>query len=275
MTGGGDSEEADKAFTGAIPALYDRYLGPLLFQPYATDLAERVRVLAPGRILEIAAGTGIATRALIATLPPTGSITATDLNPPMLDHAATLTPAGRVTWRQADAMALPFADHAFDAVICQFGAMFFPDKETAFREARRVLAGDGAYIFSVWDRIEANEVAELVSNALAALFPGDPPAFLKRGPHSYHDELRIREDLSRAGFTRIDVDTVPLRGRAASVVDVATGFCLGSPLRGEIETRNTIPLDQAVRLIAQALAVRFGNGPIDAKLQALVFTAVR
>ena len=180
-------KETDKLFAGSIPEFYDRYLGPLIFAPYADDLAARVARLAPKRVLETAAGTGIATRALAQALPETASIVATDLNPAMIDFAAAKTKARNVSWRQADALALPFEDGAFDAVACQFGVMFFPDKRAGYREALRVLAPGGRFVFSVWDRIEDNEVPRIVTDAVAALFPGDPPRFLARTPHGHHD----------------------------------------------------------------------------------------
>jgi ubiquinone/menaquinone biosynthesis C-methylase UbiE len=266
--------ETDKAFTGAIPVLYDRHLGPLLFEPYAADIAARVARLAPARVLETACGTGIVTRALRAALPSGAAIVATDLNQPMLDHAATRL-GGGVTWRQADATALPFGDAAFDAVVCQFGAMFFPDKVAGFREAWRVLRAGGAFLFSVWDRIEANEPAQVVSDAVAALFPGDPPQFLRRTPHGHHDIAALRDRLAEAGFDHVGVETVALRGRAGSSRDAAIGFCQGSPLRAEIEARDPAALGRAVEAAAQALAARYGAGPVDGPLSAHVFTATR
>ena len=267
--------ETDKAFTGAIPVLYDRHLGPWLFEPYAADLAARVATLGARQILEIAAGTGIVTRALRAALPACASITASDLNQPMLDHAATRLPGGGVVWRQADAMALPFADGSFDAVVCQFGVMFFPDKPTAYREAWRVLRPGGSYIFNVWDRIEANDGSQVVSDAVAALFPDDPPQFLRRTPHGYHDTAAIRDALIDAGFASVAAETVDRRGRAPSHRDPAVGFCLGSPLRNEIAARDPGQLDRAVEAAATALAARFGTGAIETALRAHVFTAVR
>src|SRR5882672_1363712 len=142
------SPSSDKVFAGSIPKLYDTYLVPLIFEPYAADLVNR---LAPGslsRVLEIAAGTGVVTRALASVLPESVSIVATDLNPSMLDQAAALGTRRPVEWRQADAMRLPFRDGAFDAVVCQFGAMFFPEKSKAFSEARRVLSAGGVFIFN-------------------------------------------------------------------------------------------------------------------------------
>src|SRR5215469_14013615 len=121
--------ETDRVFTGSVPALYDRYLGPLIFAPYAADLARRVGAAAPSRILETACGTGIVTRAIAAALSDAAELVATDLNQPMLDHAAAQPGAARAVWRQADALALPFDDASFDIVVCQFGAMFFPDRQ--------------------------------------------------------------------------------------------------------------------------------------------------
>ena len=159
------AEQNDRAFTGSIPALYERYMVPLLFVPYAEDLAARAKALAPRRLLEIAAGTGVVTRVLAASLPAT-AITATDLNEAMLDFAITKLTARHVTWRPADGQALPFPDASFDMVVCQFGIMFFPDRVRGFREARRVLAPGGRYLFSVWADLGANDFPEAITEAL-------------------------------------------------------------------------------------------------------------
>ena len=267
--------QTDKAFVGSIPALYDRHLGPMIFEPYAVDMADRVARLAPKRILEIAAGTGIVTRALARKLPGV-PITATDLNQPMLDHAAEHAPAGSaITWQQADAQALPFGSGDFDVVVCQFGAMFFPDKPKAYAEARRVLAAGGHYLLSVWDRIEENPASDLVTRAVAGLFPDDPPRFLARTPHGYYDLTAITEALRASGFAAIRSETIEKRGRAPSARDPAIGFCQGSPLRMEIEARDKSRLDEATDAAAEAVAAQFGRGPIDSKIQAHVIEATR
>jgi ubiquinone/menaquinone biosynthesis C-methylase UbiE len=263
----------DAVFAGSIPATYDRYLGPLIFAPYAADLARRLAGMAEGHVLETATGTGIVTRELARTLPAAVRITATDLNQPMLDYAAAQTPDTRVTWRQADALKLPFADATFDAVVCQFGAMFFPDRMAAYREARRVLKPGGRFIFNVWDRIEDNEFADVVTEAVAALFPHDPPRFLARTPHGYHDTAAIRRELAAAGFEHVDVETVESVSRAPSHRDPAIGYCQGTPLRNEIEARDPARLEEATEAAAKALAARFGRGPVEGKIQALVVTA--
>jgi ubiquinone/menaquinone biosynthesis C-methylase UbiE len=263
----------DKLFAGSIPEIYDRFLVPLIFEPYAVDLAGRVAALAPSDVLETAAGTGVLTRALSQQLPAPAHIVATDLNQPMLDQAAKRQQAGTVEWKQADALALPFAGGSFDAVACQFGVMFFPDKVQGYKEARRVLRPGGRFLFSVWDRIAENEFADVVTQALAEVFPGDPPRFMARTPHGHHDVERIRQELKVAGFADAAIDAVDARSRAPSARHVAVAYCQGTPLRNEIEARDPTRLAEATDAAAAALASRFGPGPIDGKIQALVVTA--
>jgi ubiquinone/menaquinone biosynthesis C-methylase UbiE len=268
-------EETDKVFAGSIPAIYDRYLGPLIFEPYAIDLAARLADLAAGRVLETAAGTGIVSRALARTLPAAVTIIATDLNQPMLDFAAQQAGTERITWRQADALRLPFEDESFDALVCQFGVMFFPDKHAAYREALRILKPGGRFVFNAWDRIEENEFPDVVTEALAELFPQDPPRFLVRTPHGYHDVAKIRDDVGAAGFVQLKIETIARRSRAPSHRDPAIGFCQGTPLRGEIEARGKDRLGEATDAAAAALASRFGTGAIEGQIQAHVVTAMK
>lgn len=263
----------DKLFAGSIPEIYDRFLVPLIFEPYAIDLAGRVSALAPRDVLETAAGTGVLTRALASRLAPTTRIVATDLNQPMLDHAARRQRSGAVEWQQADALALPFGDRTFDVVACQFGAMFFPDKVQGYREARRVLRPRGRFLFNVWDRIADNEFADAVTGALAGLFPDDPPRFLARTPHGHHDVDRIRHDLKAAGFAEVAVDALDARSRAPSARDVAVAYCQGTPLRSEIEARDPARLEEATDRAADAVAARFGSGAVDGRLRAIVVAA--
>lgn len=267
---------ADAKFGGSIPQLYDHYLVPLIFQPYADDLAARVARYGPARVLEVAAGTGVVTRALARVLPPSAEIVATDLNQAMLDQAAAAGTARPVRWQQADAMQLPFPDGAFDAVVCQFGAMFFPDRAHAYAEARRVLAAGGLFIFNVWDRIEENEFAAVVTDTLAQAFPADPPRFLARTPHGYHDVAVIRADLARGGFTTApSCTTLAASSRAGTPDEVAIAYCQGTPLRNEIEARGRPGLAEATALAAAAIGRRFGDGPVEGKIQAHVIAVER
>ena len=226
-------------------------------------------------MLETAAGTGIATRALVRALPSGVRIVATDLNRPMLGFAASRTDAANVTWRQADALTLPVGEGTFDAVACQFGAMFFPDKVAAYREACRVLRPGGRFLLNVWDRIEHNELAYLVTEAVASLFPEDPPLFLARTPHGYHDADTILDELRAAGFVGVAIETVERHSRAASPRHPAVGFCQGTPLRIEIEARDPGRLGEATDAAARAVAARFGDGPLEARIQAHVIVATR
>jgi len=266
----------DKEFTGSIPEIYQRYLVPLIFDPYAQDIAERVRTIGATDVLEIAAGTGVATRAIAKVLPPAARFLVTDLNQAMLDMArASLKDDPRLEWRQADALALPFADESFDAVVCQFGAMFFPDKRRGFKEALRVLKPSGVFLFNVWDSIEENEFADVVTRALADLYPERPPKFLPRTPHGYRDEIIIRDTLLEAGFRMVEVDTLAHVSRCKSSRDPAVAYCQGTPLRNEVLELDPSGLDRATEHAAQALAARFGAKNLEGKIQAIVFKAHR
>ncbi len=266
----------DRVFAGSIPQVYERYLVPLIFEPYAMDIAARVARRTPDRVLEIAAGTGAVTRQLAKALPSNVAIVATDLNQPMLDHAASRGTVRDVEWRTADAMQLPFANESFDVVVCQFGVMFFPDKPKAFSEARRVLRPGGLFVFNVWDRIDQNEFAEAVTQALGSLFPDDPPRFLARIPHGYHDASVIANDLARGRFDRVpEIATLAERSRAKSPNIPAVAYCEGTPLRAEIEARDPSLLAKATDLAAAAIATQFGANDVNGKIQAHVIAVER
>jgi ubiquinone/menaquinone biosynthesis C-methylase UbiE len=266
----------DKVFAGPIPDIYDRYLAPLIFESYAFDLAQRIALTDPTIVLETAAGTGVLTRAIASRLPEYAHIVATDLNLQMLERAkARQIHDHRIEWKQSDALSLPFADHGFDVVACQFGVMFFRDQIQSYKETHRVLKPGGRFVFNVWDRISENEFADTVTEALAALFPRAPPRFLARTPHGYHDTESIRADLSAAGFANISVDTVKHISKASSPLDAAIAYCQGTPLRNEIQDRGTSCLDDATKRAAEVLANRFGTGKIEGRIRAFAITAIR
>ena len=266
--------DTDTNFAGSIPDLYDACLVPLLFEPYASDLARRAAGTEPGRVLETAAGTGVVARALAPLLNQRAQYVVSDLNQPMLDRAASRQgPDRRIVWRQADALNLPFEDNSFDTVLCQFGAMFFPDRIAGYREARRVLKRGGWFLFNVWDRIEDNEFAQVVTEAVGDIFPSDPPRFLARTPHGYHDVERIEVDVRAAGFSEIELVTVQKRSEAQNPGLPAIAYCQGTPLRGEIEARHPARLEEATARAAEAIAEAFGKGAVSGKIQAHVIAA--
>jgi SAM-dependent methyltransferase len=266
------SSSPQPVFSGSIAAIYQQYMVPMLFAPYARVLAQRFSETS-GHVLETAAGTGIVTREL-ATISKL-KIIATDLSAAMLEVARAEVPASNVEWRAADAGALPFASETFDAVVCQFGAMFFPDKPKAFGEARRVLRADGRFVLVVWDCIEENGITYAVSEAVREMFPDDPPEFFPKIPHGYSDRTQIEGDLRGGGFREFAIETLALRSPAASAADAALALCGGTPLRNELEARAPGRLATVIDDVTATLRRQFGEGAIDAKMQALVVEAQR
>jgi ubiquinone/menaquinone biosynthesis C-methylase UbiE len=270
------SEAPDAAFVGSVPEFYDRYMVPLIFEPYAADLVTRVRALAPADVLEVAAGSGVVTRAMAAGLLESVAITATDLNQPMLDHAAATGTAAPVTWRQADVMNLPFPDASFDVVVCQFGVMFFPDKVAAHAEVARVLRPGGNYLFSVWDSIEHNEFVRVVEQALTELFPSNPPMFMSRTPHGYFDDATLRDDLAASGaFASVSIDAVDAHSRAATADLAAKAYLEGTPLQAEIRACDPAGLATALDVSTAAIAQHFGAVDPVGKIRGFVVTATK
>lgn len=270
------ASSAGTIFAGAIPQLYNDFMVPMLFSGYAADTAGRVAALRPSSVLETAAGSGVVTRALAPLLGSGARYLVSDLNAPMLDLARALQPADqRLVWQVADALHLPEADEAFDVVLCQFGAMFFPDKVRGFAEALRVLKPGGSFIFAVWGSLSHNIITEAVMLALAEVFPDNPPDFIARIPHGYHDAARIGDDLRAAGFANIIIEVVDRVSTVPDALTAATAICQGTPMRAEIEARAPGQLGSVTDRAAASLGVRFGSGPISRPMQALIVTARR
>jgi SAM-dependent methyltransferase len=251
-----------------MPDLYDRCLGPVLFAPYARHLAGIAANRRPTRVLELAAGTGILTAELVRAL-PAASITATDLNPAMVDWGRAHVPGA--TWEIADAQHLEFPPASFDLVVCQFGAMFFPDRVGAFAEAARVLAPGGTLVLAIWDVVEASTLTAALVDALAQVRPDAPPSFVVRVPHGYADPGRITADVEAGGLGAVDLQRVVLPTRAESAAELARGFCLGSPLRFELEAQG--PVEELTEAVAVRMTEQLGAGPVDGELAAFVVTA--
>ena len=264
----------DVRFSGSVPANYERYMVPLLFRPYAEVLARRAAEFRPSRILETAAGTGVVTDALAAALPD-AEIVATDLNQAMLDVAVTRVGSASVSFSQADALDLPFDDGDFDLVVCQFGAMFYPDKVQGNAEARRVLRDGGHYLLAIWDRIERNPFSNLAHETMSRQFPDNPPMFMKRGPFSYYEPEWIERDLRAAGFDQIAIETVELRSRSPSAEDAARGLTYGSPMGIELEAYGEDALDRVFADFSRAALQVEGPAGFDAPMAAHIVTATK
>jgi SAM-dependent methyltransferase len=267
-------QEMELRFTGSVPASYDRLMVPLIFQPYADELARRALQLRPNRILETAAGTGVVTKALHEVLPD-AEIVATDLNPPMLDVAQQRVHSGKVSFQQADAQELPFDDGRFDLVVCQFGSMFFPDKVRGHSEARRVVRDGGHYLLAIWDGIDRNALSAATQRVLVELFPDDPPLFLREGPFGYSDPARIDRDLRQAGFSNVEIDTVQFRSRSSSAYDAASALCYGTPMSVELGDREPGSLHLAFEAVERSLREFEGSDGVEAPMSAHIVTAIR
>jgi ubiquinone/menaquinone biosynthesis C-methylase UbiE len=264
----------DKAFTGSIPDIYDEYLVPMIFESYAKDLAARVVARPVEDVLETAAGSGVLTRALAPMLSQEARLVVTDLNQPMLDRATQRQPHNdTIVWQQSDALNLPFEEDSFDAVCCQFGVMFFPDKRRGYAEALRVLRPGGRFLFNVWDRIEHNVFADIVTRVATGFLPDKPPQFLARTPHGYSDPEVIRHDLEAAGFSDISFEMITDTSTAAEASHPAIAYVQGTPLRGEVEPFGDDLLQKVTEAATREIEAQFGSGPVSAKIQGLVVTA--
>ncbi|HUZ91682.1 MAG TPA: class I SAM-dependent methyltransferase [Methylocella sp.] len=263
------------SFTGSIPEHYDRYLGPVIFADYAADIARRTVACGPARVLETAAGTGIVTRELRDLLPGSAQLVVTDLNPPMLEVARTkFRPGEQAEFQIADATALPFPDGSFDAVVCQFGVMFFPEKNKSYCEAHRVLAKGGRYLFNVWDSPRHNPFGRIAYDAVARFFPTDPPQFFSV-PFSYHQIDPIKESLMDAGFTDITIGVIRQDKEIPDMTLFAQGLVYGTPAIDQIQARGGPDSDRFVDAVAQALRQEFSADHGRLPLQAIVFSATK
>ena len=266
--------KTNQLFSHEIPKLYDRYAVPIFFEGYAEDIANRLAPYNPKVILEIASGTGAVTRALSSKFNSSTKIIATDINEDMRRYASTTKTKGSIEWKLADAMDLPFEDETFDAVVCQFGVMFFIDKIKGFSEVYRVLKKGGVFIFNVWGRLSENEFTYVVDESMKGIFRDNPPDFYSRIPFGYHNLKVINEDLVRSGFNgKIETQNVEKRSIADSPMDVAISLCEGTPLRNEILSRDKSKLDYSKQVASKAIEREFGSGRVDGKMKAYVVIA--
>ena len=265
--------EKNAQFDGSIPEMYDQHLGPLLFAPFARDLAARIARIRPRRVLEVAAGTGILTQRIRAVLPPDAELIATDLNEPMLEYAKRSDDrALKIEWKQADALELPFPDNSFDLLVCQFGVMFFPDKLRAMKQFLRVLQPGGHLLFNVWDSLEKNPFAEISHTTIGKSFQDNPPDFYKV-PFGCHNKKDLKQLVSEAGFEDIHIETLTIDSESPSAGNAAIGLVRGNPVVNAIRERGTADVGEIVRAVEGALADRYGNSPLKLQLQAHVVTA--
>lgn len=255
------------AFTGTIPGNYDQFMGPLFFEPYANDLAARIKEQPARKVLEIACGTGRVTKHLRKALPADTTLVATDLNAGMLAVAKYNLANENIEFKEADAQSLPFDDNSFDLVVCQFGFMFMPDKPKAFREVYRVLTTGGQLIFNTWDKLENNEASLIVRDVVTENLGS---AEFYNVPFSINTKKQIEKLLNDAGFNDINVSLVTKQGTGVTALEAAKGLLLGTPAFKQIaEARKTSP-EQLVSISQQRLEAVYGTGIITTELNAWV-----
>ena len=263
----------DARFVGSIPVAYDQHLGPVLFEVHAKDIAGRLQITPGMRVLEVASGTGIVTRHLLERLPADAKLVATDLNAPMVDYAReALPPDPGLELRTADAQVLPFADASFDAYVCQFGIMFFPDKALALREAKRVLKPGGQLLFNVWRPQAENPFAATVQALVLRRFAENPPQFYKV-PFSWGDPAVILPALQAAGFQ--DGSCTPLTNtiEPESPEHFARGLILGNPLSLELADRGITDIEALIAEAADAIAAACGRSPCRIEMNTVMVQA--
>ncbi|MBI1729084.1 class I SAM-dependent methyltransferase [Candidatus Acetothermia bacterium] len=261
------------SFAGSIPENYDKYLGPMIFEPYAKDLAQRAAKVSGSSVLEIAAGTGVATRSLRDALPPATKIVATDLNEPMLEIAKSkFKPTEKIEFKPADAMSLPFPDQAFDTAVCQFGVMFFPDKLASFREVARILKPQGRYLFNVWDSLDYNPIPKSMHGLTTSLYRENPPGFYQT-PFGFYQIDPIKEMLLSTGFQKITFSVLKCPLSSPSARDAATGLVKGNPISLQILERQTHSIEEVMSHVERELANKFGKAPVRSSMQAIVVEA--
>lgn len=263
------------AFIGSVPEKYDRYMGPIFFKPYAEDIVRRLPLSEGMRVLEIACGTGIVTQQIHASLPKGANLIATDLNEAMIERARSkFNPEENIQWKQADATTLPFPDACFNAVVCQFGLMFFPDKQAAVREVYRVLVPGGKFVFNVWDSLERNELSLITHQVITSFYKENPPNFYQV-PFGFYDSDLIRTLLEKCDFSEVQSEVVTKISAVSSAKDAATALVEGTPMIGQIVERNPHDIPIILDAVTRAISSHFGDNEVVSRMQALVWAAIK
>ena len=260
-------EKQHALFAGTIPINYEKYLGPFLFEPYALDIISRLKDKKYSNILELACGTGRVTAHLAKLVSP-GTLTATDLNKDMIEVAKQFVTDENIKWQVADAMELPFEKNSFDAVVCQFGIMFFPDKLKGLQEAYRVLKPGGKLIFNTWDKVENVPAIHEGRKTIESFFENDTPGFYAI-PFSMHDKNELESLMKAAGFKNAKASLGKKEG-ISSAPDLAKGMVDGNPIYLAIIEKDPSLVEPIRIKVEEVLAKKFGAKPLKSPLAAWV-----
>lgn len=253
----------------ALARQYDKYLGPLFFEPYAMDVAGLIDPSVVGRALEIGCGTGRVTRHLSKLLSSNSSLIASDISQDMLVVAKEELPDRNIEWRIIDAENLPIETDSVDLVVCYFGYMFVPDKRKAFAEALRVLKKGGMLLMATWDTLEHN-VPSLVFRKTVEKYFGEALPESSMVATSMHDPVANTQMLQLAGFFKTKSFRVVKEMHAESAARAAEGLVKGGSLYNEILKRNPAWLDQIISTVEQKLGEKYGKAPMIAPISAII-----
>jgi ubiquinone/menaquinone biosynthesis C-methylase UbiE len=258
--------------SGDSAAHYDRFYGPLYFEPYAIEVAKRIDPTAVTVALEIAAGTGRVTRHIRERISPTAKLIASDISDDMLGEAKKKLSHLAIEWQHIDAQELPFSDNSIDLVVCCFGYMFVPDKPKAFAEAYRILRPGGLFLFTTWDRLEEN-AASYTSKSIAMEYLEEPLTESSNLATSMSDETVIGQLLQDAGFSKKTIEKVKLFSVSPSAKEAAQGLVEGGSVYEEVRKRNPAWIDEIKIKVEKVLAEKFGAAPMIAPISAVVCQA--
>jgi SAM-dependent methyltransferase len=239
---------------GDAAAVYEAHLVPAIFAPWARPMVELAGVAAGDRVLDVACGTGLVARRAAELAGAGGSVVGLDLNPGMLAVARALPPPAGAPgeWIQASAMELPFPDGRFDAVTCQLGLQYLPDRPAGLAEMRRVLRRGGRLAVMVWGSIDRSPGFGALAGALERHI-GDDAAAIMRAPFALCDPEEVQALLEGAGLAAVTVATQRGTVRFPSVSDFVRYQCAGSPLAEPVGRAGDDARAGLVREMAEAV----------------------
>lgn len=251
----------------SIPEVYEKYLGPYLYEPYSLYITKRIQGN-PQQVLEIGVGSGRLTNHISKKLTQTAKIIGVDINPNMLEIAKQKVKAPNVEFVKADAQKLPFPDNSFDFVICQFGFMFLSDKQKGFNEAWRVLKPGGQFIFLTWDKAENNVTLHISQQTILQLLKTPPPPYFGKAYSAMNNPDDLRQYTKTAGFENASIEKVILKGNCPSAMDAAIGFVEGNSIVKEILKEGPELLQTIKDTIVSRINEQVCKDPICSELNA-------
>jgi SAM-dependent methyltransferase len=236
--------------SGSPADIYERHMVPAIFARWAPDLVQAAGVQPAERVLDVACGTGAVTRLLAEQVGPAGNVTGLDITPGMLAAARLAAPSQRIEWLEGSAVKMPLPDGTFDAVVCQQGLQFFPDKPAALSEMRRVLKRGGRLALSCWRSVEHTPGYLVLEQALARRVGPEKAAL---PPFSLGDAGAIRGLVVGAGFREVKLRAEAKMMRFRSAEHLVRAVVGGAPaMMGALTGQGEGVLDAIIAEVTEA-----------------------